>query len=333
MTRTALITGANGRIGCVLVRELLQNHDVKIKAGILPGSGLESLRGVDGIELVDLDITDPQSAAKAVEGVQDLYHIAGLISVRPADRDKLMRVNVMGTQNMLQAALQAGVERALYTGSCDAYRVDKRGQIIDERCPLHPNSELGYASSKAQALQFGRSMTGRGMKLVEISPTGVVGPLDFEPSLTGQVMLQALRLKEGQTANAVDASFDQVDVRDLARTMAGALERGKDGGRYLAGGSMIPNAAFIEACCKHLQKPRIRVMPTKVALQALKAKRMGDRARGLPDDGMVDSLRILEKQPIYDSHAARHELGHENRPIKEMIEDTVDWLREHHLQR
>ncbi len=104
-----LVTGATGHIGNVVVRYLLEKGE-KVRALILRGEDLTPLKGLN-VETVVGDVLDPESLKTALEGIQRVFHLAGIISIMPGRNDLVRRVNVDGTLNIVRAAIQAGLRR------------------------------------------------------------------------------------------------------------------------------------------------------------------------------------------------------------------------------
>ena len=113
-----LVTGATGHIGNVLVRTLLEKGH-KVRALVLPGEDLSPLQGLD-VGILEGDVLCQESLEPAFAGVDVVFHLAGLISILPRRDDLVEQVNILGTQNALQAALNAGVGRFVYTSSIHA---------------------------------------------------------------------------------------------------------------------------------------------------------------------------------------------------------------------
>ena len=113
-----LVTGSTGYLGCELVRELRQ-QDRPVRALARTTESAQRLAGT-GAEIVLGDVTDPESLPAALEGVQRVFHMAGVVGHRRRDEPRLTAVNVTGSANLLEAAQKAGVERVVYTSSVGA---------------------------------------------------------------------------------------------------------------------------------------------------------------------------------------------------------------------
>ncbi|WP_412069239.1 NAD-dependent epimerase/dehydratase family protein [Rubrivirga sp. IMCC43871] len=142
----ALVTGATGFIGSHLVEHLVERgHQVRALA--LPGDDVSWLDAL-GVEVARGDIRQADAVQRAVAGCRHVYHLAGRTASQGGSRGLFEAINVGGTRNVAQAALDAGVERMVQCSTGGVYGFVTTGRI-DERRPLRPNSP--YRSTKAAA--------------------------------------------------------------------------------------------------------------------------------------------------------------------------------------
>lgn len=326
MDKRVLVTGADGRLGNVLVR-LLLSQGWNVRAGLHPDSKFSvSLEGVD-VERIPLDITQPDMLEAAVKDCQYVIHLASVISMKSQDTALMEQVNVAGTRNLLNAARRAGVKRFVYAASCDSFVVPGPKATVDEQCALALNDHNVYNRTKAQALQLCLGFNSPEMTVLAVAPGGITGPNDFEPSLQTQDFIRALKSPVPVVAAA---NFDYVDVRDLSMTFMNALTRGRGAEVYLAGGHSISQQRAVEIMLKVTGKPARKVRTISPAsLRAIfTTKAAVDRLLKRPDDGMLMSLSVLSNEPRFDSSKAARELGHQSRPIDETIADLGTFLHQ-----
>ena len=88
------------------------------------------------VEIVEGNVLDMQAMRRAMQGVQTVYHLAGLITILPGKDSLVEQVNVHGTKNVLQAAMEAGVKRLVYTSSIHAIQRVPDHITIDESIPF-----------------------------------------------------------------------------------------------------------------------------------------------------------------------------------------------------
>ena len=130
-----LITGATGFIGNHVTRLCLEQGD-EVRVMVMPGEDRSPLAGME-VEFVEGNLLDPDSLAKAVRGVNRLYHLAALFAVWTKDPDLHYKINVNGTRHLMRAAKTAGVEKIVYTSSIAAIGTDGRGTPSTEETPFN----------------------------------------------------------------------------------------------------------------------------------------------------------------------------------------------------
>lgn len=320
-----LVTGATGHIGNVLVRKLLERGE-QVRALILPGEDASALEGVP-TETVEGDVLDSSSLWQAFSGVKGVFHLAGVISILPGENPLVRRVNVEGTINVLKAAMQAGVERLVYTSSIHALARIPRGQIVDENAPFDPRNPYGvYDQSKAQATLEVQKAAAQGLPAVIACPTGVIGPFDFRGSLMGSVIRSAA---ERRLTPYVDGAYDFVDVRDVADGLIAASEKGRAGQAYILSGQRISVRYLLETVREITGKgfPRFRV-PLFLAEFAAHFTPAYYRLTKSSPRFTPYSLEVLQSNSQISHEKASRELGYRPRPLYESIRDAVQWFLE-----
>src|SRR5690606_2738302 len=124
---------------------------------------------------------------------------------------------------------------------------------LDETRPLAFNSRMVYDQTKAEAMDLAfRFAAEKNMEVLALCPTAVIGPFDFEPSLTGQMLLDFYRRK---IPVLVPGGFDWVDVRDVADAAVAALRKGRSGEAYLLSGNYATMTGLAERIHKITGKP------------------------------------------------------------------------------
>lgn len=319
------VTGATGHIGNVLIRELLSRGKA-VRALVLPSEDLISLQGLN-VELVEGNICNPDSVIRAFQGSETVYHLAGIISITSRNNEVLRQVNVVGTQNVIEACRQTGVKRLVYTSSIHAVKEPPHGTTIDESSPYDPDRVLGYyAKSKARATLEVIKATRQGLDAVIVCPTGVIGPYDYRISEMGQLIIN---LVTGKLKAYIDGAYDFVDVRDAVNGLILACEKGRSGESYILSGKQVAVREII-ATLKEItgrKAPSVRI-PISFARPAgvlAEVYYLILRQKPLFTAYSVD---VLASNSVVSSEKARRELGFSSRPFKESIADAVKWFKE-----
>ncbi len=320
-----LVTGATGHIGNVLVKELVERGE-KVRVLILPGEDPAPLAGLN-IETVQGDVLDEGTLRHAMEGVQVVYHLAGIISIMPGKDEMVYRVNVVGTRNILQACLEAGIKRLVYTSSIHAISRIPEGTTIDETVPFDAARAAGeYDRTKAQASLEVLNAVRKGLDAVIVCPTGVIGPFDYRLSEMGRVILDCIRTRQ---AIFIDGAYDFVDVRDVVKGQILACERGKSGESYILSGERVTVRQLIDLVSEvsGVKVPRLR-LPYWAAQAAAVFTPAYYRISGRKPRITSYSLETLRSNSYISSAKARRELGYAPRSIRETIADTIAWFRQ-----
>jgi len=320
-----LVTGATGNIGNVLARELLCRNE-KVRVLVLPSENASPLDGLD-VDIVEGDVRQVGSLIQAFSGCEVVYHLAGIISILPGKKELLHQINVVGTRNVVDACLEAGVQRLIYTSSIHAVKEPPHGTIVDETWPYDPDAVLGdYAKSKAQATLEVLGGVKRGLEVIIACPTGVIGPYDYRISEMGQLVID---LAKGKLKAYLDGAYDFVDVRDVAKGLVLVCEKGRLGESYILSGEqvtirelllMLEEATGIEA-------PTFRI-PGWLARTVGKLATPYYILTKTKPLFTAYSVDVLTSNSQISSVKARRELGYSTRPIKESIADAVAWFRE-----
>ncbi|MFA5743608.1 MAG: NAD-dependent epimerase/dehydratase family protein [Candidatus Nanoarchaeia archaeon] len=248
-----LITGGAGRLGNVLARELLKKkYEVYVLS--LPGSKNDSLNGLK-VKIVEGNILDIKGLKKAFKGMDQVYHLAAMISIVSYDREKVFKVNVQGTNNVITACIDCNIKRMIYVSTIHALD-DSKKKIIDETVGFNTLTHRGnYDQSKAQAsVNILNAVKNKGLNAIIICPTGIIGPYDYEVSFFSQYIQEYVNKK---LYFFIDGSYDFVDVRDVAKGMAELALKGTKGETYLLSGENVQIKEFNTSFSKRLKYPNL----------------------------------------------------------------------------
>jgi dihydroflavonol-4-reductase len=318
------VTGASGHVGANLVRELLRRGQ-RVRA-LVHTPDPPSLRGLD-VEQVPGDVRDLPSLRRAFAGAEVLYHLAARISIVGEMGGLVHDTNVVGARNAGQAALDCGVRRVLHMCSVHAFAQEPLDQALDEtRARVSARSAPAYDRSKAGGEAEMRRLLERGLDVVILHPSGIIGPFDFGPSRMGQVFLDLYRRK---LPSLVDGGFDWVDVRDVVAGAIAAVERGRTGESYLMTGHWrsIPELAGIAESVTGVRRPRL-TSPRWLA--RVGAPLLEGWARLTQQEPLYtrESLVALGANRNYLRGKAERELDHRPRPTEESVRDVYRWFGE-----
>jgi dihydroflavonol-4-reductase len=316
---TVLVTGATGLVGSHVTRLLVERGD-DVRVTVRDRSRMDNLAGLD-VEAVSGDVLDRRAVRRALRGVDRVFHIAGHTSLR-ASRELLFKVNVQGTRIVLEEALRAGVERAVYTSSVAAIGPAPRGSTADERQPfLAGGLDVPYVHSKREAESEALRVAAAGLPVVIVNPAHVFGAGDLYRSSTELV----LRFLRRQIPAYVDGALNVVDAEDVARGHLLADERGTPGERYILGNR---NFTLDRLLADLARLSGVAPPPLKLPVTAALAfARAAEAASASPPITQVE-VRAASQWWAYRSTKAKRELGWKPSHHEDTLEHTIAWYRE-----
>jgi dihydroflavonol-4-reductase len=315
----AVVTGATGHLGAVLVRRLLDDgHHVRAlvhgDAAILDGLDVERVPG---------DVRDPDAVRAAVAGQEIVFHLAAVIEIRKQDPDLMRAVNVEGVRNVAEAALDAGVRRMVHVSSVHAYDTFRLGARLTEAGVKSGASHPVYDRSKAAGEAALREVVARGLDAVVLNPVGVIGPWDHRPSLLGQTVMQMYR---GTFRLVPEGGFCWVDVRDVVDALVAAVDRGAPGANHLLSGgalSLQDMHGIARGKCKgnawHAVLPLALLTRIPPLVEALGLSAFS------PSNFTSDALFTLGSRLDVDCALARETFGFEPRCVRASLAEGIDW--------
>jgi dihydroflavonol-4-reductase len=314
-----LVTGATGLVGSHVTRLLVERGD-RVRVTVRDRSKLDNLAGLD-VEQVKADVLDRRAMRRALRGVERVFHVAGLTSMR-ASRDQHFRVNAQGTRTVLEEALRAGVERVVHTSSVAAIGPAPRGSTADEAQPFSAGGlDVPYVHAKREAELEAWRIAAAGLPVVIVCPAHVFGAGDLYRSSTELV----LRFLRRQIPAYVDGALNIVDADDVARGMLLAEERGRPGERYILGNrNFTLDRLFADLGRLSGVAPPPLKLPLPAALALARA------SGGIPGIPRIDEVevRALGQWWAFRSTKAKRELGWRPSHHEDTLERTIAWYRD-----
>jgi len=320
-----LLTGATGFVGSAVARTLAaRGHRLRLL--VRRNSDRRNLAGLDA-ELVEGDLNDAASIARAVDGCRYVLHVAADYRLWVPDAAAMLAANVEGTRAVMRAAMAAGVERVVHCSSVAALGLNADGSPADETTPVSGEDMVGpYKLSKFLAEQAVLELVGEGLPAVIVNPAGPVGPRDIKPTPTGRMVLDAAR---GRIPAYVETGLNIVHVEDVAEGHALALERGVIGERYILGSENLMLGELLAMIAETVGRrpPKIKlpmgvVYPVAVVAEAIA------KMTGITPMVTRDHAKMARKRMFFSSAKAQAALGYAPRPARIAVADAVAWFRQ-----
>ncbi|HKV42510.1 MAG TPA: SDR family oxidoreductase [Blastocatellia bacterium] len=327
----AFVTGSTGLLGNNLVRLLVQQGH-QVKALVRSPEKASKLFGGLDVKFVKGDMDRIGDFASELDGCTVLFHTAAYFReyYQPGDHwEKLEKINVHGTVELLTEAEKRGIQKVIYVSSAGVIGMNQGGQPGDESSPppVIANSNLYFKSKvRAEEAVLGFVKT-HSLPVVLVLPGFMFGPGDAAPTASGQIILDYLKKK---IPGIVDGGADIVDARDVAQAMIVSVDTGKSGERYIVAGTY----AEVEDILKTLEKvtgvpyPRMRI-PHAVIMVYAWAMEMYGRLTGKPILISRQGVQTLHAKTALNSGKALRELRASFRPLETTLKDEVEWYKEH----
>ena len=323
-----LITGGTGFLGTHLVRQFIDAGEKNIR---VMASAVPEWMSDGGIEPVIGSVTDRNAVAAAVKDVTAVFHLAGKVSRRNDDAAAMNRVHLEGTRVLCEAAAEVGVNSLILASSSGTIAVSSEPEIVDETFP--PPVEVltqwaYYASKYYQERAAAENFYGDGRRLVIMNPSLLLGPGDDRLSST-KIVLDHLGKKVPYLPGG---GLNFVDARDAAAAFVTALDRGKDGEKYLLGAANMTFSEFFGRLerLSGVAAPRLK-MPKKVATAGAGLIDSFFRHWGKTSPVEPKEVEQAEYFWYFDSAKAAEELDLNPRDPQETLNDTVAYIRENLL--
>jgi dihydroflavonol-4-reductase len=323
-----LITGATGFIGNHVTRLCLEKGD-QVRVMVMPGEDRSPLNGMD-VEFVEGNLLDPASLVKAVQGMEQLYHLAAMFAIWTKDPDLHYKINVDGARAILQAAMAAGVEKVVFTSSVAAIGIVPNGGFATEETAFNSWTWASeYILSKFISHQMVKGLVSEGLPATMVMPGMPFGPGDRAPTPTGTMIIRTLK---GQMKNYWDGGVCAVDVRDVAAGHVLAMEKGRIGQSYILANkdgnlenkdllSLIGRVAGVDNVAKTEVSGNMMIRVAKVA-------EVYSKITGRAPMTTVKNTRYVLQHGFVDPAKAVEELGLPQTPIETAVTDAVAWFRE-----
>ena len=326
---TTLITGGTGFLGSHVVRQLVQSgtKDIRVMATSIP----EWLTGL-GVDTFEGSVTNADDVARAVEGVTEIYHLAGKVSREKDEAREMYKLHVEGTRLLCDAARKAGVKTIVLASSSGTIAVSETSDIVsDETCsqPLDIISRWPYYASKAyQEMAALERFSGKGLRLVIMNPSLLLGPGDDRLSST-KVVLDFIARKISAVPNG---GLNFVDVRDTAQAFRAAMQKGRHGERYLLGAVNWTFVKFFDRLERltKVASPRL-AFPSKFAIAGAQVIDSLFRQWNFTSPVQADEVEMAEYFWYFNHNKARRELGFTPRDPGDTLNDTVQYVQENFL--
>ncbi len=325
-----LVTGAAGFLGSHLVEEL-SKQGVSLRAAYRPEENFKKIDSpffIDGIDLESLcvDLSQSQEAKEALKNCQILFHTDSFFSTSPEEKEKLHTINYEATRNLMEAALQQGVEKVIYTSGIETLSPRLKQDLGTERDGVSlEDLETDFEKSRFLAEREVLNANKKGLHVVILHPTICLGSRESGTTPFG---LYLRRVLEKKSRFYLDTGLNLIDVQDAAKGHLLAAKRGKNGARYLLANQNVFMLELLQNIQRIAKIPLHQTaVPMGLALMGnFIAREIFRRRSGIPN-GL---LRRLKQPLFFDPTLSREQLGLPQsnvwEALKKQVQETLSEL-------
>lgn len=318
-----LLTGATGIVGHFIAEKLL-DEGLKVRAIKRENSNISRLADKTNLEWVDADVEDIPSLQKAFKGIDSVVHCAGLVSFHQEDKQKMIDINVSGTANMVNLALESGVKKFIHISSVAALGRKDGQKVIDENTKWEESrNNSNYAESKYLGeLEVWRGQE-EGLETVILNPSIVLGPGDWNMS-----SMQIFKFVNQGRKFYPPGEMNYVDVRDVADITFQMLTNSISGERYILNSGKDLYKNIFALISENLNKPKPR---HRVSYTLLNFAYVLDMLRSFltRQKSIItkESLRLSKMNFYFSNQKVIDELNYKFRTLEEAVSWTCNELK------
>ncbi len=328
-----LVTGAAGLLGSNVTKELVAKGE-SVRALVLPND--KAVKHIpEGVDIHIGDITDNISLEKFFEVEEGLgvyvIHCASIVTVSDKFNQKVIDVNVGGTENIVKHCIKNEVKKLVYVSSTSAIPELPMGMTITEVSSYDPNAVIGfYGKTKARASQIVMdAVNNYNLDASIVFPSGICGPNDFA---NGPVSSFIIEYVKGEMPAGIEGYFNAVDVRDLASATVACCDKGRKGEGYILANELVTIKEMFKILsdttgCKEVT----RIIPARAGKFMGKASDIIGNITKKEMKMTSFAVYNLARNNNFSCEKAENELGYKTRPFKETIVDELDWMQEEGL--
>ena len=322
-----LVTGATGIVGTRLIFDLLVKGE-SVRALKRPSSDMDHVQkalshyhGTDAAEMmkavdwVDGDLLDLGSLDDALAGVSQVYHTAALVSYSARDAQQLIDVNVEGTANLVNLALEAGIQKLCHLSSVSALGQPSQGPATERTTWKRSQQRSIYGLSKYLAEQEIWRGAAEGLPAVVVNPSVIIGPGKPDQS-SGMLM----KLLTGGVAYYPPGGTGLVDVRDVSAACIALMDSELTQERFLLNADNVPYQSLLTWAAEVFgnRPPRFALQPWMLEL-AWPLAAIGSAFTAKAPKITKETARNACRELAYDASKVRTALGMEFIPIRESL--------------
>ena len=323
MNKLYIITGVSGNLGHTIANTLIMQKQ-RVRGLILPNQNISHIS--PKIELILGDITDKASLTPLFKDTEhyEVYviHTAGIITIDSNYNPMLYKVNVLGTQNIIELSQFYKVKQFIYTSSVHALPELNHGQVITEESFSMGSDLYGdYSHSKREATHYLLKEIEKGFNASIVYPSGIVSIEDYKEGLVTQMVKDYLARK---LKVYIKGGYDFVDVRDVSNAIIKLTQIKHPQKSYILANQYYSVFDLMTIMYKltGIHKVRIKI-PLFMVNAAMPFIHFTNKIAKKPMIFTKDSLHILNANSLFSSQKAKNDLDYNPRDIKLTLKELI----------
>ena len=319
------ITGADGLLGSNVIREMIRRGHT-VTALIEEGKSPKTLDGLM-IKLVYGNILNAASLSTLMRGMDKVIHCAASTNIWPARSKITRKVNIDGTQNVIDACLENDIERVVFVGTANSFgrgSLDNPGnETNDYKASIYG---LDYMDSKRTAQErVLKAVKEHQLPALIVNPTFMIGPNDSKPSSGAMI----LALIEGKVPCYTNGGKNYINVKDAAIGICNALTMGKIGEAYILGNQNLTFREMFQKIGTVVgAKPSKRTLPSFIVKSYGWLNSTFARLFGFTPSISHEMAILSCEDHYYSAQKAVEHLDLPQTPIENGILDCYEWFLE-----
>ncbi|MBA0883332.1 NAD-dependent epimerase/dehydratase family protein [Flavobacterium undicola] len=322
-----LITGATGQIGHKLALTLAeQNNEIHI---LVRNPNSFNIPKHKNIRVFQGDITDVPSISAAIKGCKQVYHVAAMVKIFNSDATQFYKINVEGTQNLLQKSLETGVEKFLFTSSCSVIGPSD-GKALTENDSRTTAFSCDYDTTKSQAEKLVKEYASKGLHTVIVSPSKIYGHSCRETKdiSINKVIENFINGKITFIPKPSHLISNYCFIDDVVEGHILALNKGKSGENYILGGENISYKDFFHTI-KNIAETKTKLIEIPEIFAKILSVFQWIQFYTIGKEPFITnkSIKQIFCNKIFSSDKAITHLGYKITPITEGLQHTIYSLK------
>jgi nucleoside-diphosphate-sugar epimerase len=318
--KTILVTGANSLLGCNTISELL-NSNYKI-IGLVRSKAKYVGPIHPNLQLVVGDILNRKTLLKACKNCYAVVHTAALTDQSVLEYERYHRVNVEGTRNVIELAIQNEVKKFIYVSSANVFGYGNRQEPGTENKRIKfPFNKLNYAKSKLEGQLLLQCYKNK-IEVISINPTFMIGPYDSKPS-SGRIVLTGMR---NRIIFCPPGGKNFVNVKDVVKGIVSSLQFGKSGESYLLSNENLSFKEFFSKLLKITNRNSLIIVLPPLIMKLIGIVGSMVRSLGISTELSFSNMHSLCIQNFYSNKKVKNAFKMSFQPINIGISEAIKWF-------